>query len=142
MRTGVGVGSSTLWTSMRRRGVVVTPAPDDRLQRLLAALADEIDVPNSKYDDAQQHYRAVGDWLAAEGSPLSTCDVSVSAQGSFALGTAIKPPEGCDYDVDAVCLVRCPPPWSQERLKEEVGARLRAHAKYREMLKPPEGGRR
>jgi len=115
---------------------------ENRLRRLLAALAEEIDVPESKYEEAHQHYRAVGDWLGAEGSPLSSCDVSVFAQGSFALGTAVKPPDGCDYDVDAVCLLRCAPAWSQERFKDEVGARLRAHATYREMLKPPEGGRR
>ncbi len=117
-------------------------APDTDIESLLSALAEEIDVPESKYRDAQMHYRAVGDWLAADGSALSPFNVSVFAQGSFALGTAIKPPEGCDYDVDAVCLLKRPPEWSQERLKAEVGERLRSHARYREMLKPPEGGRR
>lgn len=116
--------------------------PEDTIESLLTALAEEIDVPESKYRDAHAHYKAVGEWLGADGSTLSPFEVSVFAQGSFALGTAIKPPDGCDYDVDAVCLLKRPPNWSQERLKEEVGARLRSHGTYRDMLQPPEGGRR
>lgn len=121
---------------------MITTSSPDRLALLLTALADDIDVPESKYADAQQHYKAVGQWLAGEGSSLANCSVSIFAQGSFALGTAITPPDDGDYDVDAVCLLKCPAAWSQEKLKEEVGARLRAHKTYREMLVPPEGRRR
>lgn len=112
------------------------------LDILLTKLSEEINVPETKYDEARTHYAAVGSWLDADGSALHPYGISIYAQGSFALGTAVKPPEDCDYDVDAVCLIQRPPGWTQEELKEAVGHRLKQHARYREMLQPPEGGRR
>jgi hypothetical protein len=110
---------------------------------MLLRLANEIDVPQTKYQEAKERYTAVGEWLGAEGSSLEPFRVTVFPQGSFALGTAVKPTEGCEYDVDAVCLLHKPPTsWSQQRLKQEVGDRLRAHGTYKKMLRPPEGGRR
>ena len=34
----------------------------DDLQRILADLANELDVPPSKYEDAKERYDAVGEW--------------------------------------------------------------------------------
>ncbi len=112
------------------------------LAAMLVRLAEELDVPDSKYQQATSHYVAVADWLRAEGSPLARYGVTVYPQGSFALGTAIKPPEDGDYDVDAVCLVGDAPNWTQAQLKDAVGDRLKTHGVYRSMLSPAEGGRR
>lgn len=121
----------------------MTSVADGSLGQMLARLVEEIDVPPSKYDEAKGHYTAVGEWLGAGDSPLAFFGVAVYPQGSFALGTAVKPAEDCDYDVDAVCLLRhAPGGWTQESLKEAVGQRLRAHKTYKLMLRPPEGGRR
>jgi hypothetical protein len=114
-----------------------------QLNGLLEQLLADIDVPDGKYREASDRYNAVGEWLGAEGSVLAPFGVSIFPQGSFALGTAIKPGDGDDYDVDAVCLLARPPAgWTQRQLKEAVGDRLRQHGKYESMLRPPEGGRR
>lgn len=106
-------------------------------------LAAELEVPESKYEDAERCYRAVGDWLGASDSPLYSYRPRIYVQGSFALGTAIKPLADGDYDVDAVCLLENPPSdITQQQLKRLVGERLRAHGKYETMLDPRQGGRR
>ena len=62
-----------------------------RLNELFNYLADEIKVPPSKYRDD---------------SELSDFDPTIYPQGSFALGTAVRPLGEDQYDVDSVCLLR------------------------------------
>jgi hypothetical protein len=108
-----------------------------------ARLAAELEVPATRYEEAERAYRAIGEWLDAEDSPLHGYCPRIYVQGSFALGTAIKPIGDGEYDVDAVCLLEAPPPnITQQLLKKYVGDRLSAHGKYEEMLEPRSGGRR
>ena len=89
----------------------------------------------------RNHYNAVGDWLGREDSELAPFAPIVFPQGSFALGTAIRPIGDEEYDVDAVCLLQRPPAnLTQHQLKEMVGRRLKS--RYRDMISPPEGSRR
>ena len=109
----------------------------------LNEIAHALDVPPSKYQEAHEHYHAVGQWLDAEDSDLRPYRPEIFAQGSFALGTAIKPVGDSEYDVDAVCLLQIvQEDVSQRELKEMVGRRLKSHGKYREMVNPDCGGRR
>ena len=119
----------------------------ERRQRsalLLRHLADEIDVPPTRYQEAKDRYNAVGDWLGEEDSELAPFLPAVFPQGSFALGTAIRPIGDEEYDVDAVCLLQRPPAdLTQQELKGLVGARLKhPRSRYRDMVSPPDGGRR
>jgi len=110
---------------------------------ILNDLAEELDVPPSKYEQAKARYGAVGNWLEAPDSPLNPYKPVIYPQGSFALGTVIRPIGDEDYDVDVVCrLERTPPNISQQLLKAIVGDRLKQHGKYSQMLDPKEGGRR
>jgi len=111
--------------------------------RILNDLAEELDVPPSKYEQAKARYGAVGNWLEAPDSPLNLYKPVIYPQGSFALGTVIRPIGDEDYDVDVVChLERTPPNISQHLLKAIVGDRLKQHGKYSQMLDPKDGGRR
>lgn len=115
-----------------------------QLNEVLRDLAEELDVPPSKYEDAKQHYEAVGNWLGAPDSALAKYQPSIYPQGSFALGTAIRPLGDDDYDVDAVCLLDLTVnDVTQQQLKQMIGDRL-AHpsSRYKQMLDPKEGGRR
>ena len=97
-----------------------------RLNRILRDLADEIDVPPSRYREATERYEAVGAWLDADGSELARYQPSIYPQGSFALGTAVKPLGDEEYDVDTVCLLqRTPYQVTQKQLKDLVGDRLK-----------------
>lgn len=110
---------------------------------VLTELAEELDVPPSKYEEAKRSYGAVGDWLNAEDSNIVRYNPEIYPQGSFALGTAVRPLGDDDYDVDAVCLLQNPPDdVVQQQLKEMIGDRLKAHGTYAKILDPKEGGRR
>lgn len=115
-----------------------------QLNEVLRDLADELDVAPSKYEDAKQHYEAVGNWLGAPDSALAPYRPLIYPQGSFALGTAIRPLGDDDYDVDAVCLLDLTvDDVTQQQLKQMIGDRL-AHpnSRYKQMLDPKQGGRR
>ncbi len=115
-----------------------------RLNRILKDLADEIDVPPSKYREARQRYDAVGTWLDEDGSELARYQPSIYPQGSFALGTAVKPLGDEEYDVDAVCLLQLTSDQvTQKQLKDLVGDRLKhPQSRYKDMIEPRTGGRR
>ena len=86
------------------------------------AIADTLEVPESAYTQATERYESVGRWLCADGSPLQEFNPAVFAQGSFALGTVIRPYNRDDYDIDAV--VRLDGDvnrWTPKRLKEALG---------------------
>ncbi|MBL9020578.1 MAG: nucleotidyltransferase [Myxococcales bacterium] len=113
------------------------------LEKRLLEAAEELDVPRSMQEDAERAYSAVGEWLNRDDSKIAKYRPEIYPQGSFALGTAIKPLGDCDYDVDAVCeLALGEGVVSQQELKQMVGQRLKEHGRYREMLDPKEGGRR
>ncbi len=100
-----------------------------QLNHLLRDLADTLDVSPSKYAEAKDHYKAVGDWLNAEDSELAAFSPEIYAQGSFALGTAVRPLGDDEYDVDAVCLLDLTDRQvTQCELKEMVGRRLKHRA--------------
>jgi hypothetical protein len=119
-------------------------ATEELVERTLNSMADQLDVPPSKYVEAKERYAAVGNWLDAPESELSLYQVGISPQGSFALGTAVKPLGNDDYDVDAVCLLSAiPSDWNQRDLRDAIGRRLKEpSSRYRDMLDPPHGGRR
>ncbi|MFA7002817.1 MAG: nucleotidyltransferase, partial [Verrucomicrobiia bacterium] len=110
---------------------------------LLRDLAEELDVPPSKYQEAKERYDAVGAWLNAKESVLARYSPDIHPQGSFALGTVTRPVGEEEYDVDAVCRLNVTPSGiTQQQLKDMVGNRLKQNAKYVAMLDPKEGGRR
>jgi hypothetical protein len=115
-----------------------------RLSKALRDLSDELDVPPSKYQEAKDRYEAVGAWLGDDESELAPFSPTISPQGSFGLGTTVRPVGDGDYDVDSVCLLESPPTGiSQEQLKGIVGDRLKhPKSRYKGMVDPSEGGRR
>jgi hypothetical protein len=117
----------------------------DEADQLLNDLADVLDVPASKYEEAKGHYEAVGSWLNLPDSKIAEYSPTIFSQGSFALGTAIRAIRGKDeYDVDAVCVINPPEgeELSQSAVKDLVGDRLKESARYSKMLAPYSGGTR
>lgn len=115
----------------------------EQVSEILNDLAESIDIPPSKYKEAKEHYEAVGKWLDAKDSDLSRYVPQVYPQGSFALGTAVRPLGEDEYDVDAVCLLSrlTADDITQKQLKEIVGARLKhPGSRYKEKIEPSEGG--
>lgn len=108
------------------------------LSRAFDDLAEALDIPPSKYTEAVDRYTAVGKWLDAETSPLRAYRPRVFPQGSFRLGTVVRPViHGCgaDYDIDLVCsLDDIAPATTAQWLKHSIGNRLKDHETYKRML--------
>ncbi len=115
------------------------------LDNFLDDLEAELEITDSQYEAAERSYKSVGDWLNRPGSNLAAFDPNVYVQGSFRLGTAIRPlGDDDEYDVDAVCELKrfSKQDGSQAKLKELLGRDLHAYASARNMLKPVEERRR
>lgn len=108
------------------------------LNENLNNLAEKLDIPPSKYKDAVERYTAIGNWLEKGQFPKATELPQIYPQGSFRLGTVIRPiKEGkeADYDIDLVCQLPIAKACiSSAALKNTVGDRLKENADYRRML--------
>jgi hypothetical protein len=111
---------------------------------VLEEIADALDIPPSKFEEAKRRYEAIGDWLDRDESSLAACDPAISPQGSFLLGTVTRPlTEAEEYDVDLVCLLKASKTdFTQKSLKEAVGREVALYARAQNMKNPPEEGRR
>ena len=103
---------------------------------IFETLGETLDITETQYNAAVNSYSAVGDWLAKPESTLAPYKPIIRPQGSFMLGTMVKPiNENDDLDIDLVCeLTGKDPRWTQYDLKHKVGDRLSANEQYRRML--------
>ena len=70
---------------------------------VLEHIADSLDIPESRYLESEERYKAVGKWLSKEDSPLAIFIPEIYPQGSFRVGTVVKPIYKEDkYDIDLV----------------------------------------
>lgn len=100
-----------------------------------------LDITDFQYQEAEKHYKAVGTFLG--NSPeISPFNPDIFPQGSFRLGTIIRPIESDDqYDVDLVCqLDATHAEFTQHRLKELIGNRL-SEPQYAKQLQKPDSRR-
>ncbi len=105
------------------------------LNKALQFVAAKLDLDETRHEKADISYHAVGEWLSAENSPLKQYRPEIYPQGSFLLGTVIKPLEG-DYDLDFVCLFENGLGLSSQETYQLIGERLRANGTYASMLEP------
>ena len=110
----------------------------------LERVANEIDISPSKYQDAVNRYQAVGRWLDAGMYPGCVGGLDIYSQGSFRLGTVVRPIRNgieASYDIDLVCQMPLHKEITTPQVvKRLVGERLREHETYRKLL-DPEGRR-
>ena len=93
-----------------------------QLEILFSDLASLINISNKLFQAADDEYTALGKWIDKKTEEGSTpFIVSIYPQGSFALGTVIKPiSDEDDYDVDLVCQVENGSHLSAKELKIDV----------------------
>ena len=73
----------------------------DQLNDLYERIVKTIDISNEMFDVAEKEYTDLGNWID-QATPQYK--ILIYSQGSFALGTVIKPIEDSeDYDLDLVC---------------------------------------
>lgn len=74
------------------------------LDDYLLRIASNLDISETMRKKAENSYHAVGEWL---GDCDDDSDVKIKPQGSFYLGTVIRPVSDADeYDINLVCLLK------------------------------------
>ena len=122
---------------------MLTKEQKEQFNGILEELGKNLDISEAQYNTVVKSYEAVGLHLAKHDSILGKYNPEILPQGSFMLGTMIKPVnENDDLDIDLVCqLTGKVKSWTQYDLKQAVGDQLRSHGTYNAMIKRPEGRR-
>jgi len=95
-----------------------------QLSEILEILCIELEISRSQYEDAKQKYGAVGAWLNAEYSELAESEPEIYPQGSFSLGTTVKPLGQEEFDIDLVCELQNSGYENQSSTKMKIRNRL------------------
>ncbi|MFK4304702.1 hypothetical protein ABH892_004869 [Paenibacillus sp. RC254] len=107
----------------------------EQKELILKEMIESLDLPESAYDRAIKRYEDLGEWFNRDESSLKDNEVHIFPQGSFMLGTTIRPlNEEEEYDLDLACKLRArvtKRSHSQESLKKLIGHELEAYRKAR-----------
>lgn len=99
------------------------------------ALADFLEIPDSAYETASARYMDLGDWLHdASRSSSASFSPTVFPQGSFRLGTAIRPWKRDHFDLDLTCVLAdgvSMDRWTQRDVKDHLGRDLEDYRRER-----------
>ena len=99
--------------------------------RILEEITRTIEIPDSAYETAEKRYKDLGGWFARPESECSRFDPHVHAQGSFRLGTVIRPlSEDEAYDLDLSCKLQqgvSKASHTQEQVKMLVGSDVESY---------------
>lgn len=110
----------------------------DKYNKLLESLAEDLDITPAKYQEAVNRYSSVGKWLEEGYYPECYADLQIYPQGSFRLGTVVRPlKEGkeTDYDIDLVCeFQKHKIDTTPKEVKHYAGNRLKDNGTYSSML--------
>ncbi|WP_159997772.1 nucleotidyltransferase [Roseomonas sp. 18066] len=119
------------------------PTPTRTAEQLLEDLAAELEVPDDRYEAAERSYRSIGEWLERPGSSLRQYRPVMYPQGSFRLGTVIKPANDQEhYDLDVVCeLAIRKLDTTQADVKALLGREVKGYAQRHGMAAPGESRR-
>jgi len=105
--------------------------------QIIEALVAALEIPPGAYDKAHERYKDLGTWFC-EG-PLKDNKPRIYAQGSFRLGTVIRPlNEDESYDLDVGCRLEAgitKHTHTQENLKTLIGDEVEAYRKARQIKK-------
>src|ERR1039458_4146800 len=108
------------------------------IEDLIADLAEVLDIPSERYESAERSYKSVGEWFERPASQFAKIRTRVYTQGSFRLGTVIRPANGEEhYDLDIVCEFSLDKAKNtQKGLQAAVGLELGLYSKARQMEDP------
>lgn len=85
---------------------------------LLKSTAQNIDISDEMFEAAEKTYKDLGKWIDQE---TPDYEISIYPQGSFALGTVVRPITNADdYDLDIVCQFKSQYGLTAKELKVDV----------------------
>lgn len=107
-------------------------------EEALRKAAEQLDISPSKYKQAMERFESMKAYLLDGEYDGATAEPEIYLQGSFKLGTEIRPykdSKDADYDIDIVCrLEHEKETTTPKTVKHQVGDHLKAHGTYVKML--------
>jgi hypothetical protein len=107
-------------------------------EEALRKAAEQLDISPSKYKQAMERFESMKSYLLDGEYDGATAEPEIYLQGSFKLGTEIRPykdSKDADYDIDIVCRLEHEKETTTPRtVKHQVGDHLKAHGTYVKML--------
>ena len=116
-----------------------TKSTIDNHEAVLKEIAESIDISDSQKKIAIECYEEIGKWLDSDDSDLKDLNPVIYPQGSFRLGTVIRPiGDKEEFDIDLVCKLDLSKDTdiSMKILKEIVGREIRGYSEYHGMSSP------
>lgn len=113
---------------------------EEMISQILNQVSEELNITKTMYEKAVKSYEAVGKWIGGMDEDLNIC---ASPQGSFNLGTVVRPLTNKDdgYDIDLVCNIEEAIDWDEYRIKNSIGDRLKENELYDQEMLDKEGKR-
>jgi hypothetical protein len=108
---------------------------EKKLKKLVALL----EIPKGYYEKAAERHRSLGEWFCRPESKIAVFNPVVYPQGSFRLGTVIRPLLRSDeYDLDIVgeLVFLTKLKITQRELKRLVGEEVKAYARAHNIVEP------
>jgi len=113
---------------------------------ILKELLESLELPKSAYEKARDRYKDIGKWLNRADSICRMNEPHIYSQGSFRLGTAVKPLSNEEaYDLDLACELESgitKENKTQKELKHLVGEEIEKYRKFRGIQNKMEEKRR
>ncbi len=113
---------------------------DQKRNELLTKMVEILELPESAYEKATKRYTDISEWLNRNESSCKDKDPHIFPQGSFNLGTAIRPlNDQEEYDLDIACKLRAnvdKATYSQFQLKKLIGDELELYRSVRNIQSP------
>ena len=106
------------------------------LDILLEIVCVKLQLSQSQFNEATEHYRAVSDWLLADKSNVQENSPEIYPQGSFNLGTVVKPFDTNEFDLDFVCELQLPVGTRPSAVYKAILSRMRENERYTDILEP------
>ncbi len=107
-------------------------------EEALQKAAQKLDISPSKYKQAMERFESMKSYLLDGEYEGATAQPEIYLQGSFKLGTEIRPykdSKDADYDIDIVCrLEHQKETIAPKTVKHQVGDHLKAQCTYKKML--------
>jgi hypothetical protein len=109
---------------------------------VLRQIIESLDIPDSAYEEAERRYKDFAHWLQNDPKSRSAqFEPSIGPQGSFRLGTVIRPWKREDYDLDLTFRLKkgiTTQTVTQAGLKQMVGEDLNDYRTARRIQEQPE----
>lgn len=101
---------------------------------LLREITESLELTETQKKLAKERYEAVANVLAESGNPL-LANAKIYPQGSFRLGTSVKPLGRDEFDLDFVCHIPVNSSrYTSKEIFDVVGGALKDHGTYEKML--------